>query len=399
MSGEGMSEEGMSDEAPRDEGLATRLLHPLVRASRAFEGLATPVYRASTVLFADMADVGEDRPSDSQYRYGLHGTPTYRELAARIAQSEGAHSVELVPSGLNAIALTYLALCKAGDHVLLPRNAYGPNGRAGRFLARLGIEIESYDPLVGEGIAAQIRENTSLVWIESPGSISMEVPDLPAIARAAHARGALVALDNTYAAGVLLDGFGHGADVCVQALTKYQAGHGDVLMGSASARDPAIAARLAEARHVMGLGASPDDCALVLRGLATFPLRLKHVGTSALRIAEWLKARPEVARVLHPALPGCPGHDVWKRDFTGSAGIFSIVLASETSGAASRFVDSLRLFKIGYSWGGTVSLALTYPDLDRPSASEGPRLVRLNIGLEDAEDLLADLDQAFDAIR
>lgn len=379
-------------------GLSTRLLHPLVRASREFQSLATAIYRGSTVLFDSMAEVGEDRRSDTQYRYGLHGTPTYRELAARIADTEGAALVQLLPSGLNAIALVYLAVCKAGDHVLIPRSAYGPNSWIGRFVAKFGIEAEPYDPLIGDRIAALIRDNTALIWCESPGSITMEVQDVPAIAAAAHARGALVALDNTYGAGVLFDGFGHGADICVQALTKYQAGHADVVMGSASACDPALADQLAETRHLLGIGVSPDDCALALRGLATFPLRLAHVGAAALRIASWLKERPEVSKVLHPALTDCPGHAIWKRDFTGSSGIFSFVFRDLEPGRVSAFVDRLKLFKIGYSWGGPISLALTYPHLDRPSKEEGPRLVRLNIGLEDVDDLIADLDQALAAI-
>jgi len=377
------------------KGRSTRLIHPLRRASHEFRSLATPTYRASTILFDKLADVGEDRRHEDQYRYGLHGTPTTRELALRIAELEGAAKVQIVPSGLTAIALVYLTFCKQGDHVLVPTTAYGPNGWIGRFLKKFGVEAETYDPLIGAGIAGLLRDNTTLVWCESPGSVTMEVQDIPAIAAAAHERGALVALDNTYAAGVLFDAFGHGADIAVQALTKYPAGHADLLLGSASARDPQLADRLASTRFHMGIGVSPADCSLALRGLMTFDLRLRHVEQAARDIAHWLKARPEVAKVLHPALPDCPGHDIWERDFTGSSGVFSFIVHDWDWPRIEAFIDGLELFKIGYSWGGPVSLALAYPDLRRPSPEEGPRLIRLNIGLEAVEDLKADLDQAF----
>lgn len=383
----------------RDErGRPTRLIHPLRRASHDFQSLATPTYRASTVLFDKLADVGEDRRNEDQYRYGLHGTPTTRELAARIAELEGAARVQILPSGLAAIALVYWTFCKQGDHVLVPTTAYGPNGWIGRFLKKFGVDAERYDPLIGAGIADLIRDNTSLIWCESPGSVTMEVQDIPAIAATAHARGALVALDNSYAAGVLFDAFGHGADIAVQALTKYPAGHADLLLGSASARDPDLADKLASTRFHMGIGVSPADCSLALRGLMTFDLRLKHVERASLDVARWLKHRPEVAKVLHPALPDCPGHDVWQRDFTGSSGIFSFIVHDWPWAKIEAFIDGLKLFKIGYSWGGPVSLALAYPYLRRPSAEQGPRLIRLNIGLEDVDDLKADLAQAFDKI-
>jgi cystathionine beta-lyase len=379
----------------KKRGTSTRLIHPLRRASHEFESLSTPVYRGSTTLFGSLAEVGEDRRNEDQYRYGLHGTPTTRELAARIGELEGAAAVQIVPSGLAAIALAYLTVCKSGDHVLVPTTAYGPNNWVGRYLRRFDVEVERYEPTIGSGIAGLLRDNTALVWCENPGSITMEVQDVPAIAQAAHDRGALVALDNTYAAGVLFDAFGHGADIAVQALTKYPAGHADLLMGSASARDPALADRLADTRHLLGLGVSPEDCALVLRGLMTFPLRLKHVESAALDIAQWLGGRPEVDRVLHPAMPGCTGHDIWRRDFTGSSGIFSFIVKDWEWRQVEAFMDRLELFKIGYSWGGPVSLALAYPDLLRPTPEEGPRLIRLNIGLEDVDDLKADLGQAF----
>ncbi len=377
---------------------ATRAIHPLKRASRDFGSLITPTYRGSTVLFDRLADVVDRRRNPDHYRYGLAGTPTSRELALRIAELEGAHRTFLVPSGLSAIGAVYLATCSAGSHVLLPASAYPPNRDLGDdLLARLGIEVEQYEPQIGDGIAALIRDDTALIWCESPGSITMEIQDVPAIAAAGKARNVPVALDNTYAAGVLFDAFAAGVDISIQALTKYVGGHSDVLLGSISAKDPAMAKRIGATVEQLGLGASPDDCSLALRGLATFELRLRALEKATLEVAQWLDQRPEVATVLHPAFPDCPGHAIWKRDWNGSASLFSVIFRDWTAGQVERFVDSLRLFKIGYSWGGVVSLVMAYPHLKRPTADEGPRLVRLNIGLEDPADLIADLDQAISA--
>ena len=356
-----------------------------------------PVYRASTVLFDKVADAHDKSSLKGDYTYGLHATPTSRELALRIAEIEGAEHCVLVPSGLAAISLVYLALCKTGDHVLVPHSAYGPNSRLGNSLLKgLGISVEHYDPMIGGGVADLINDNTALIWCESPGSITMEVQDLPAITAAARSRGVPVALDNTYGAGMLFDPFELGVDISVQALTKYVAGHSDCLMGSVTCRDGRLASRLAEANLVLGLGVSPDDCALVLRGIPTLRLRMERIGQSALTVAQWLKQRPEVERVLHPALPDCPGHEYWRRDFSGSAGIFSVIFRDWDWATTERFVDSLKLFPVGFSWGGVASLAMAYRDLARPTPDEGPRLVRLNIGLEDPQDLIDDLQQALD---
>lgn len=391
---------GDESDDPRQErpnrGLATRLIHPLAQASHEFVGLNSPLHRASTVVFPTLADVCDSDPVGRRYSYGLSGTPTTRELEARLETIEGAARVLLAPSGLAAISLTYLALCHAGSHVLVPQSAYGPNGRlAHGVMRRFGVTLERYDPMIGAGIAELIRDDTALIWCESPGSITMEVQDIFAICAAATDRDVPVAVDNTYAAGVLFNPLDHGAAVSVQALTKYQAGHGDVLMGSVAARDADVVRLLGEAHLQLGLGVSPDDCALVLRGLLSFPLRLKHIGEAALDIAHWLKARPEVEAVLHPALPDCPGHEYWRRDFTGSAGVFSFIARDWNWAQVEMFVNSLELFKIGFSWGGAVSLALAYDDLQRPTPEAGQRLIRLSIGLEDIADLKADLALAF----
>lgn len=390
---------GSDDPAPSRRP-ATRAIHPLSRASRDFESLVTPTYRGSTVLFDCLADVVNRRRNPDHYRYGLTGTPTARELALRIAELEGAHRTFLVPGGLAAIGATYLATCSAGSHVLLPESAYPPNREIGEgTLARFGIDIESYDPMIGAGIAELIRPSTALIWCESPGSITMEIQDVPTIAAAARARGVTVALDNTYAAGVLFDAFGAGVDISVQALTKYVGGHSDLLLGSISAGNAATAERVSRTLGELGMGVSPDDCALALRGLATLDLRLAKLEASALEVAQWLKQSPAVKSVLHPAFADCPGHPIWKRDFTGSASLFSIIFNDWSARQVERFIDGLDLFKIGFSWGGVVSLVMAYPNLTRPTDEDGPRLVRLNIGLEHPADLIADLDQAIKAAQ
>ena len=385
----------MADERKRRR-LATRLIHPDRYASTNFKALAVPTWRGSTVSFDRVADIA-DFSDPEQYRYGLYGTPTVRDLAIRIAAIEGAEHCLIVPSGQAAIAVPYLALCKAGDHVLLTDSAYGPNQElAAGPLKALGIEVEHYEPTIGGGIAGLIRDNTSLIWTESPGSITMEVQDIPAICAAAKTRGVKVAIDNTYGAGILFDAFGAGVDISAQALTKYQGGHSDVLLGSITTRDKAIDKRLRNVQRLAGMGVSPDDCSLVLRGLKTLDVRLKALEQSALTVARWLEGREEVTAVLHPAFPGCPGHEIWKRDWTGSASILSIILGNWNRQQVERFVDSLELFKIGYSWGGANSLVICYRDLKRPTPETGPLLVRLNIGLEDPVDLIEDLERALD---
>ena len=385
-----------------DEGkkrrLSTRLIHPDRYASTDFISLAIPTYRGSTVLFQSMAEVEQGTPG--QYRYGIYGTPTARQLAERIAAIEGAEQTFLAPSGLAAISLTLLAFCKAGSHLLLPASAYGPTIDLARgAMARLGVETELYDPLAGGAIAGLIRENTALVWCESPGSVTMEIQDIPAICAAARARDVPVVLDNTYGAGLLFDAFAAGVDVSVQALTKYQGGHSDLLMGSISVRSGTLARQLRKTSDQLGCCVSPDDCSAVLRGLKTLDVRLARLEQSALTVARALARHEEATSILHPAFSDCPGHEIWKRDWTGSASIFSVVFGRWTREQVVRFVEALQLFKIGYSWGGANSLVMTYAELTRPTAETGPLLVRLNVGLEDPLDLIEDLDQAIEAAR
>ena len=379
----------------------TKLLDPTPRARQDYQSLATPVYRGSTVVFHDQNAVTDDwRQAQNGYSYGLYGTPTSLELAARIADVEGAEETFIVPGGQAAIALIYLSFCQAGSHALVPFSAYGPNKAMAEGLMRgLNIEVEPYDPLVGADINALIRSNTSLIWCESPGSVTMEIQDVPAIVEAAHASGVHVALDNTYAAGVMFDAFAHGVDISMQALTKYVGGHSDLLLGSVSTRDAAGVEKLGPIYQQLGLAVSPDDCSLALRGLQTLALRLDMLEKSALTIAHWLAEQPLVDRVLHPAMASCPGHDLWVRDFSGSTSVFSFVFDNHIDAKqVINFINNLQIFRIGMSWGGVNSLAVIYPDLIRPTQDFAGRIVRLNIGLEDVDDLISDLEQAFRTI-
>jgi cysteine-S-conjugate beta-lyase len=381
----------------------TRLIHPDASAPEGYRSLATPVYRGSTTLFPAAAAVTDDWEQERVgYTYGLYGTPTSLELSARICELESGRHTILAPGGQAAIALIDFALLGAGDHILVPHSAYRPNRHlTSSLLARFGVSATFYEPAAGAEIGRLIQENTRLVWTESPGSVTMEVQDVPAIAAAAHTHNVIVAMDNTWSAGVFFDAFAHGVDVTMQAITKYIGGHSDLLLGSITVRDDALYQRLGSARQVIGMAVSPDECSLALRGLQTLAVRLSAVESSALAIARWLADRPEVERVLHPALPSSPGHEFWRRDFTGSSGVFSIVLApGPTRERVFAFVDALQLFEIGYSWAGTTSLAVAYtiaPAPGRPSYDH--RLVRLSIGLESTGDLIADLEQALPALR
>ncbi len=383
--------------APHPAHWTTRLLHRDARREEGFRSLVTPVFRGSTTLFPNAAAVSDDWRDEAGYTYGLHGTPTTRELAARVGALEGGTHTFLTPGGQAAISLVALTFLSAGDHVLIPDSAYGPTRQlADDVLRRFGVDAEVYPPLEGAAVAARLRPTTRLVWCESPGSVTMEVQDVPAVAAAARRGGALVAVDNTYGAGVHFDAFAHGADVAVQALTKYVGGHSDLLLGAVTVRDAALYERLGLVHDRLGLAVSPDDCSLALRGLETLGVRLAALERGALHVARWLAAQPAVARVLHPALPSCPGHDVWRRDFTGSASVFSVVLAEGTPReAVAAFVDALALFRIGYSWGGVHSLVMPWFALARADGTPyGGRLVRLNVGLEDPDDLVRDLGQA-----
>ena len=380
----------------------TKLIHSDAKIPQGYKSLATPTYRGSTTVFPSAAAVRDTWDQHRVgYTYGLYGTPTVLELAARICELEsGAHTI-LTPGGQAAISLINLAVLQAGDHMLVPASVYFPNRQlATRLLSRFGITTTFYEPSIGAGIAALLQENTRLVWCESPGSITMEVQDLPAIVTAAHARNILVVLDNTWSAGVLLDAFLHGVDITMQAVTKYIGGHSDLLLGSVTVRDSSLYQKLGATQQNLGLAVSPDDCSLALRGLQTLAVRLSHIETSALAIAKWLSTRPEIDRVLHPAFASCPGHGFWKRDFLGSSGVFSIVFKpGPTQEQIYAFVDALKIFKVGYSWAGVTSLAVAYNIGRIPGRPPYEhRIVRLNIGLESTADLVADLDQALKSI-
>jgi len=380
------------------KSLQTTLIHTDYAPPTGFDAYPPGIHRASTVLFENVAALRSgDWKNKTAYTYGLHGTPTTFTLEARLAEIEGGNHCLLAPSGLSAIAMVDFAFLKSGDDVLLPDNVYNPNRELGRWLAQdFGISARYYDPLVGSGIAELIQPNTKLVWTEAPGSVSMEVPDLRAICDAAHARGVMVALDNTWAAGLALRGFDVGVDIVMHALTKYQSGGSDLLMGAVITRERAVHDKLATAHMRLGLGVSPDDAYLVMRGLPTMKLRFEAHDRAAREVAAWLKARPEIVRVLHPAFADCPGHETWKRDFSGAGGLFSVIFDERyTEAQTDRFVDSLQLFGLGYSWGGANSLAVPYRmQAIRRDWQEKGTLVRFNIGLEDPRDLIADIEQA-----
>ena len=380
----------------------TKLIHSDAKIPEGYRSLATPTFRGSTTLFPSAAVVNDTWDQHRVgYTYGLYGTPTVLELAARVCELESGTRTILTPGGQSAISLINLALLQSGDHMLLPASAYYPNRKlATRLLSRFGVATDFYDPCIGAGISSLIQENTRLIWCESPGSITMEVQDLPAIVDAARRRNVRVVLDNTWSAGVLLDAFAHGVDVTMQALTKYIGGHSDLLLGSVTVRDDALYQRLGAAQQVLGCAVSPDDCSLALRGLNTLAVRLSAIESSALAIAKWLSTRPEIERVLHPALESCPGHKFWKRDFLGSSGVFSIVFKpGRTQQQVYAFVDALDLFEVGYSWGGVTSLAVAYNIGHLPGRPPyDHRIVRLNIGLEATSDLIADLEQALHRI-
>ncbi len=333
----------------------------------------------------------------SQYTYGLHGTPTTRTLEAQLAAIEGGEHCMLAPSGLSAIALISLTFLRSGDDVLIPDNIYSPNRELEKWLSTsFGISARTYDPHIGAAICDLIQDNTRLIWTESPGSITMEIQDIPSICAAAHARGIPVAIDNTWSAGIAFKPFAHGVDISMQALTKYQSGGSDVLMGAVITQDKKLNDRIETTRRILGMGVGMDDVYLVLRSLDTLPLRFSAHDLHARKIATWLHARPEISKVLHPALPDAPGHALWERDFTGAGGLFSVIFDPRYSEQQTdQFVESLKLFKIGYSWGGSHSLCVPYRMQGmRNNWKESGQLLRFNIGLEDVADLIADIEQA-----
>jgi cystathionine beta-lyase len=382
---------------------ATEVAH-LGRDPRRFLGAVnTPVWRASTILFSNVAEL--EAASRGQFpglSYGLHGVPTVTDLSNALAALEGGHGALVVPSGLTATTFPLLALARPGDHVLVTDAVYGPTRRfCDNHLRRFGVDVGYYDPLLGADITRHLRPNTTIVFAESPGSLTFEVQDVPAIAAAAHAHGARVILDNTWATPLGFRAFDHGVDIAVHAATKYIGGHSDVLLGAVVANEATFGA-LQRWWTDTGITASSDDCFLALRGLRTLAVRLARHQASALAVATWLETRPEVREVLYPALPGAPGHALWKRDFTGASGLFGVVLQPADAASVARMLDGLRLFGLGWSWGGYESLIIpAWPERVRTATkwdSSAPAL-RLAIGLEDPNDLITDLDEGFARLR
>ncbi len=386
--------------------IATELIHHPYQPPTGFEAPQGAVHKASTVIFPDVAALrSRDWRHKTGYTYGLHGTPTTFALEERIATLEGGRECVLAPSGLAAVALVGQALLSQGDEVLLPDNVYGPSlNFAKGELARWGIAHRLYDPMDVAAFAAMLQPQTRLVWLEAPGSVTMEFPDLAALAAAAKARGVSTALDNTWGAGIALRAFDHGIDIAMQALTKFPSGGGDVLMGSVVTRDQALHERIKFTHMRLGLGVAGNDAELVLRSLATMPLRYAAQDAAGRALATWLGTRPEVVQALHPALAGSPGHAHWQRHCTAAAGLFSVMLDERFSAAqVDAFVDALRLFRIGYSWAGPVSLVVPYDLAEMRSAQAAQRahlrghLVRFSVGFEAVADLQADLLQALQA--
>ncbi|HEY6049198.1 MAG TPA: cystathionine beta-lyase [Sphingomicrobium sp.] len=348
-----------------------------------------PVERASTILFDSVAELHASKPGLGTYRYGLQGTATQWALSEALTELEpGAAGTALYSTGLAALTAPMLTLLSPGDQLLAPDNVYGPTRRfCDTILKRLGVVTRYYDPLVGTGVGDLISDTTRAILLESPGSLTMELQDVPGICAVARERGVVTLLDNTWATPLFFPAIAAGVDVTILAATKYVGGHADVMLGSATATADYYQ-RIQEASWDMGHAASPDDAWLGSRGIRTMAVRLKQHEESALKVAHWLKEQPQVGRVLHPALPDCPGHEYWKRDFKGSSGLFTFELKS---GDRAAFVDSLKLFGIGYSWGGYESLALPVDPHRAVSKPPAPNLVRLHIGLEDPDDLIEDL--------
>ena len=363
-----------------------------------------PVYRASTILFPTVAEYEASRVHAHRFdvvRYGQLGTPTTFALEEAIASLEGAYRAMLLPSGLAAVTTALLALLKSGDHLLMTDSAYGSTRHFCKaILPRYGITTTFYDPCIGAGISTLMRPETRVVFVESPGSVTFEVQDVPAIAAVAHAAGAVVVMDNTWATPYFFDGLAHGVDVSIIAATKYIGGHADLMLGTIATTEPyyePVRSMVAE----LGYCVSPDDAFLALRGLRTLGLRLERHQRSTLQVAEWLAARPEVQRVMYPALPGDPGHEIWKRDFTGASGLFGVVLHPVPKAAVDAMLNSLELFGMGVSFGGFESLAIPMGPVSRAATqwpADGP-YVRLHVGLEDPADLIADLAYGLDQLQ
>jgi len=373
------------------------------RSTSPFRSLGVAIERASTVVFDDLEafEQRSERLYDG-FSYGLYGTPTSRALEDHIALLEGGTRALVTPSGLSAIVVATMACATAGDRVLLPDTLYGPaKDMAHQILAPFGVEVVVYDPRLDAAIESHITPRTTLIWVESPGSATLEVQDISAIVAVAKAKGIPVAADNTWASHLLYRPLDHGVDIAMQALSKHASGHGDLLMGSLAVRDEALFRRLKDKARLLGYGVSPDDCALCERGLKTMPVRMRQSAATAAEVIIWLKEQPQVARVLHPAEPDHPGHKVWERDFKGAAGVFGVVFKPCGRDAQSAALSALHVIQIGASWGGVHSLvAPSDPRKGRQFCDwlpDGPYW-RLSIGLEDSADIIADLAKALSAL-
>jgi cystathionine beta-lyase len=371
------------------------------RDPQAYHGFVNPpVYHASTLLYPTAEDQVAHR---ARYNYGRRGTPTSEALENALREIEGAAcaGVALLPSGLAAISAALLATARAGDHVLIPDSVYRPTRNfCNGVFKRFGVETTYYDPLVGADIARLFKSNTRVAFVEAPGSQSFEMQDIPAIAKIAHERNAAVLMDNTWATPLYFPAFEKGVDLAIQAGTKYIGGHSDLMFGCVSANAATLPA-LKDTVYSMGLCVGPDDMYLALRGLRTLGVRLDRHYRSGLRVARWLEQRPEVLRVMHPALESDPGHKIWKRDFTGACGLFSVVFKPTSEQSVHAFLNELALFGLGYSWGGFESLAILFDCSEYRTATKwapGGPTVRLHIGLEDPDDLIADLERGFAAM-
>ena len=371
------------------------------RDPQAYHGFVNPpVYHASTLLYPTAEDQVAHR---ARYNYGRRGTPTSEALEDALREIEGGAcaGVALLPSGLAAISAALLATARAGDHVLIPDSVYRPTRNfCNGVFKRFGVETTYYDPLVGAAIARLFKSNTRVAFVEAPGSQSFEMQDIPAIAKIAHERNAAVLMDNTWATPLYFPAFEKGVDLAIQAGTKYIGGHSDLMFGCVSANAATLPA-LKDTVYSMGLCVGPDDMYLALRGLRTLGVRLDRHYRSGLRVARWLEQRPEVLRVMHPALESDPGHKIWKRDFTGACGLFSVVFKPTSEQSVHAFLNELALFGLGYSWGGFESLAILFDCSEYRTATKwapGGPTVRLHIGLEDPDDLIADLERGFAAM-